>query len=43
MPRKEVEALGRAFDRMERENRKQSLPELEEPQTFAIGFSSDNV
>lgn len=43
MPRKEVEALGRAFDRMERENRKQSLLEPEEPQTFAIGFCSDNV
>ena len=43
MPKKEVEALGRAFDRMERENRKQSLPEPEEPKTFAIGFYSDDV
>lgn len=43
MPKKDVTALGRAFDRMERENRKQSLPEPEEPRTFAIGFCSDNV
>ena len=43
MPRKEVEALGRAFDRMERENRKPSVPEPEESRTFAIGFCSDNV
>lgn len=43
MPRKDVETLGRAFDRIDRENHKQSLPEPENPQTFAIGFSSDNV
>ena len=43
MPRKDVEALGRAFDRIDRENHKQSLPEPENPQTFAIGFSSGNV
>lgn len=43
MPRKDVEALGRAFDRIGQENHKQSLPEPKEPQTFAIGFSSDNV
>ena len=45
MPKKEVEALGRAFDKMERESRKQQTqsPEPEEAKTFAIGFSSNDV